>query len=54
MGPWGMLFWTAFLPQMSIWIYLTIVGRLIFGALAVAIPRLLREPAPAGRPSPAV
>src|SRR6185503_13447492 len=26
MGPWGLFFWTAVLPQMSIWIYLTVVG----------------------------
>ncbi len=47
MGPWGLFFWTAFLPQMSIWIYLTIVGGMIFGALAVGIHRLVGKPAPA-------
>ena len=53
MGPWGLFFWTAFLPQMSIWIYLTIVGGIICGALAVGIRRLVSKPAPAGAPSSA-
>ena len=48
MGPWGLFFWTAFLPQMTVWIYLTIVGGMIFGALAVGTLRLVRKPAPAG------
>jgi hypothetical protein len=39
MGPWGLFFWTAMLPQLSIWIYLTIVGGMIFAALAVAVRR---------------
>jgi hypothetical protein len=39
MGPWGLFFWTALLPQGSIWIYLTIVGGILFGAAAVAIRR---------------
>jgi hypothetical protein len=43
MGSWGIFFWTALLPQMSVWIYLTVVGGLIFGALAVGIRRLLRR-----------
>jgi hypothetical protein len=34
MGPWGVFFWTALLPQGSIWFFLTIVGGLIFGAVA--------------------
>ena len=42
MGPWGLFFWTALLPQMSIWIYLTVVGGMIFGALAVGLRRLMR------------
>jgi hypothetical protein len=50
MGPWGLFFWTALLPQMSIWIYLTIVGGMIFGALAVAVRRAVRGDA--GRPAP--
>ena len=41
MGHWGLFFWTAFLPQMSIWIWLTIVGGMIFGALALAVRRLM-------------
>jgi hypothetical protein len=43
MGPWGLFFWTALLPQFSIWIYLTIVGGMIFAALASAV----RRPRPA-------
>jgi len=42
MGPWGLFFWTALLPQMSIWIYLTAVGGTLFGALAVGLRRLAR------------
>jgi hypothetical protein len=42
MGPWGLFFWTALLPQGSIWIYLTIVGGMLFGAAAVAIRRKTR------------
>jgi hypothetical protein len=34
MGPWGLFFWTAVLPQGSIWFFLTIVGGLIFGSSA--------------------
>jgi hypothetical protein len=45
MGPWGLFFWTALLPQVSIWMYLTVVGGLLFGALAVAIRRLMSRPA---------
>jgi hypothetical protein len=40
MGPGGLFFWTALLPQMSIWIYLTIVGGILFGAVAVGVRRL--------------
>jgi hypothetical protein len=47
MGPWGLFFWTALLPQASIWIYLTIVGGILCGAAAVAIHRKARAPAPA-------
>lgn len=39
MGPWGLFFWTALLPQGSIWIYLTIVGGILFGAAAIGIRR---------------
>jgi hypothetical protein len=42
MGPWGLFAWTAVLPQMTIWIFLTVVGGIIFGALAVAVRRLVR------------
>ena len=45
MGPWGLFFWTALLPQFSVWIYLTVVGGLLFGALAVGIRRLMTRPA---------
>jgi hypothetical protein len=45
MGPWGLFFWTALLPQISVWIYLTIVGGTLFGAAAVAIRRLMGRPA---------
>jgi len=45
MGPWGLFFWTALLPQFSVWIYLTVVGGLLFGALAVGIRRLMSRPA---------
>lgn len=41
MGPWGLFFWTALLPQFSVWIYLTVVGGLLFGALAIGIRRLM-------------
>jgi hypothetical protein len=39
MGPWGLFFWTALLPQGSIWFFLTIVGGLIFGSLAAFFVR---------------
>lgn len=47
MGPWGLFFWTALLPQFSVWIYLTVVGGLLFGALALGIRRLMGGPAAA-------
>jgi hypothetical protein len=47
MGPWGLFFWTALLPQVSVWIYLTVVGGLLFGALAMGIRRLMARPAAA-------
>jgi len=40
MGHAGLFFWTALLPQASIWIYVTVVGGLIFGALAAGYRRL--------------
>jgi hypothetical protein len=39
MGPGGIFFWTALLPQLSVWIYLTIVGGMLFAALAFALRR---------------
>jgi hypothetical protein len=42
MGPWGLFFWTAMLPQLSIWIWMTIALGMVCGAIAVAL-----------RPSPA-
>jgi len=42
MGPWGLFAWTALLPQMSLWIYLTVVGGILFGAIAAGIRRLVR------------
>jgi hypothetical protein len=48
MGPWGLFFWTALLPQAFIWIYLTLVGGMLFGAAAVAIRRRMNRPAAAG------
>ena len=45
MGHGGIFFWTALLPQLSIWICLTVVGGLLFGTLAVAIRRLMSRPA---------
>ena len=45
MGPWGLFFWTALLPQFSVWIYLTVVGGLLFGALAMGIHRLMSRTA---------
>lgn len=48
MGRWGLFGWTAVLPQMSLWIFLTIVGGILFGAMAVGIWRLVRG---SGQPS---
>jgi len=48
MGPWGLFGWTAVLPQMSLWIYLTVVGGILFGAIAVGMRRLARG---SGEPS---
>lgn len=46
MGPWGLFFWTAMLPQLSIWILLTVAGGMIFGGLALLAsrPRARAEP----------
>jgi hypothetical protein len=43
MGRWGLFFWTALLPQLSLWIYLTVVAGMLFGALAVGLRRLMRR-----------
>jgi hypothetical protein len=37
MAPAVKWFWIGFLPQMTIWIYLTVVGGMIFGAITAAI-----------------
>ena len=47
MGPWGLFLWTALLPQFSIWIYLTVVGGLLFGAGALGLQRLSGRGRPA-------
>jgi hypothetical protein len=44
MGPWGLFFWTALLPQMGIWIYLTVVFGMLIGAGTAALRRLLGRP----------
>jgi hypothetical protein len=53
MGPWGLFLWTALLPQFSIWIYLTVVGGLLFGAAAVGVQRLAGRGRPAAGAAPA-
>ena len=45
MGPWGLFFWTALLPQFGIWIYLTVVFGMLMGAATVAVRRRMRRPA---------
>jgi hypothetical protein len=52
MGPGGLFFWTALLPQLGIWIYLTVVFGMIMGAATLGIRRLLRR-RPAGATVPA-
>lgn len=47
MGPWGLFFWTAILPQLSIWILLTIAGGMVFAALALFVRRPPAVVAPA-------
>lgn len=37
MSPLAKWFWIGFVPQMSIWIYMTVVGGMIVGAVAAAI-----------------
>ena len=52
MGPWGLFFWTALLPQLGIWIYLTVVFGMLMAAATVGVRRLLRR-TEAAAPSPA-
>jgi hypothetical protein len=40
MGPWGLFAWTALLPQMTLWIFLTVVAGILFGTIAVGVRRL--------------
>jgi hypothetical protein len=42
-GSWGLFFWTAVVPQLSAWIWMTIAVGMIFGAAALAV----RRPTPA-------
>jgi hypothetical protein len=51
MGSMDVFLWTALLPQLSIWIFLTVVGGMIFGALAIGLERLMRKPAAASAAS---
>ena len=52
MGPWGLFFWTALLPQLSVWIYLTVVLGMLMGAATIALRHLLgRSPLPARSPA---
>jgi hypothetical protein len=44
MGPWGLFFWTALLPQMSVWLYLTVVLGMLMGAGTLGIRRLMNRP----------
>jgi hypothetical protein len=53
MGHWGLFWWTAFLPQMSIWIYLTVVLGILSGAAAVGLKRLAGGKRGASLTSPA-
>jgi len=50
MGHWGLFFWTAFLPQMSFWMFLTIAGGMLFGAIALGLRRLAGGGADEGVP----
>jgi hypothetical protein len=52
MGPWGLFFWTALLPQLSVWIYLTVVLGMLMGAATLAVRHLLgRSTLPARSPA---
>jgi len=37
----NLFLWTALLPQATVWVYLTIVGGMLFGAMALAARRFL-------------
>ena len=39
LSPLGKWLWIGLLPQMTAWIYVTVVGGLLFGGLAVALKR---------------
>ena len=47
MGPGGLFFWTALLPQLSVWIWMTVAVGIISGAIALAIRRPRPGPQPA-------
>jgi hypothetical protein len=52
MGPWGLFFWTALLPQLSVWIYLTVILGMLLGAATLGVRRLLGGPSlPARSPA---
>ena len=51
MGPLGIFFWTAVLPQLSVWIWFTVVFGLVVGALVTPLVR--RQVAPAAARVPA-
>ena len=44
MGPWGIFFWTGVLPQLGIWIYMTVVPGMIFGTVAAVARRVSGRP----------
>jgi hypothetical protein len=50
MGAGGLFFWTALLPQFSIWIHLTIAGGMIFGAIAAVVRKAQPTPEPLTAP----
>lgn len=45
MAPLVKWFWIGLLPQLTIWIYVTVVGGILFGGLALAVRK--RRPVPA-------
>jgi hypothetical protein len=50
MGPMGIFFWTALLPQLSFWIWFTVVFGIIAGAI---VARLVRRPVASAAARPA-